>query len=321
MKFSIVVPVYNVAPYLSECLDSVMAQCFGDWECICVDDGSTDGSGAILDDYAAKDKRLRVVHQTNSGVSAARNAGLAVASGEWMTFLDADDIIAHRYLETANDILMKEYPDMLRMREVRFCKETPCEEVGGEYRILCGSDEVQDWGWKLLEYGRSACYQFQRTEVARRYLFPEGVTYCEDSARNLLVLPSLKKVCVSDYAGYFYRLRLDSSCSQTFMVDERLRFFRACEETLPSKGHKRQFAHYAWENLLVWILWCDKGEWSRRDEILAAFNGLMSLADIGASDMKPHWVVPYWFYSKLGMVWPICATRWMLRVLKGSSRR
>ena len=68
--FSVIIPVYNVAPYLRECLDSVLKQTFTDWEAICVDDGSTDESGAILDEYAAKDKRFRVIHQANAGVSA-----------------------------------------------------------------------------------------------------------------------------------------------------------------------------------------------------------------------------------------------------------
>lgn len=89
--FSIIIPVYNVAPYLRECLDSVLAQTFADWEAVCVDDGSTDGSGAILDEYAAKDPRFRVIHQPNAGVSAARNAALDNAEGEWLTFLDGDD--------------------------------------------------------------------------------------------------------------------------------------------------------------------------------------------------------------------------------------
>ena len=93
--FSIVIPVYNVAPYLRECLDSVLAQTFTDWEAICVDDGSTDGSGAILDEYAAKDSRFRVFHQPNAGVSAARNKALDVAQGEWIWFVDADDVIRH----------------------------------------------------------------------------------------------------------------------------------------------------------------------------------------------------------------------------------
>ncbi len=91
--FSIIIPVYNVAPYLRECLDSVLSQTFTDWEALCVDDGSTDGSGTILDEYAAKDKRFRVIHQKNAGVSAARNVGLANAEGEWFLYLDGDDVL------------------------------------------------------------------------------------------------------------------------------------------------------------------------------------------------------------------------------------
>lgn len=90
--FSIIIPVYNVAPYLRECLDSVLAQTFSDWEAICVDDGSTDGSGAILDEYASKDSRFRVIHQQNAGVCAARNLGLSKVTGEWLLFLDSDDV-------------------------------------------------------------------------------------------------------------------------------------------------------------------------------------------------------------------------------------
>lgn len=96
MKLSVIVPVYNVAPYLRECLDSLLAQTCADWEAVCVDDGSTDGSGAILDEYAANDPRFRVIHQKNAGVSAARNAAIDVAKGEWIAFLDADDAVSPR---------------------------------------------------------------------------------------------------------------------------------------------------------------------------------------------------------------------------------
>ena len=104
-RFSIVIPVYNVAPYLRECLDSVLAQTFIDWEAICVDDGSTDGSGAILDEYAAKDKRFRVIHQKNAGVGAARNAALNVVRGVWVFLLDGDDVIRPKTLSTIDGIL------------------------------------------------------------------------------------------------------------------------------------------------------------------------------------------------------------------------
>ena len=97
-SFSIIIPVYNVAPYLRECLDSILSQTFTDWETICVDDGSTDGSGAILDEFADRDSRFRIIHKSNAGVSAARNVALDVASGEWVSFVDADDVLTPNYL-------------------------------------------------------------------------------------------------------------------------------------------------------------------------------------------------------------------------------
>lgn len=100
MQFSVVIPVYNAAPYLEQCLDSLLAQTFADWEAICVDDGSPDGCGAILDRYAAQDARFVVIHQANGGEGAARNAGLSVARGRWICFLDADDVLRPQALES-----------------------------------------------------------------------------------------------------------------------------------------------------------------------------------------------------------------------------
>lgn len=91
--FSIIVPVYNTAPYLRQCLDSILAQTFEDWECILVDDGSTDGSGAICDEYDRLDERFQVVHIANGGVSKARNLGIERATGKWIAFVDSDDTL------------------------------------------------------------------------------------------------------------------------------------------------------------------------------------------------------------------------------------
>jgi glycosyltransferase involved in cell wall biosynthesis len=92
-KISIIIPVYNVAPYLRECLDSIQEQTFKDFEAILVDDGSTDGSGEICDWYASKYKRFKVIHKSNGGVSSARNMGLDIAQGEYIGFVDPDDFI------------------------------------------------------------------------------------------------------------------------------------------------------------------------------------------------------------------------------------
>ena len=90
MLFSIIIPVYNVDKYIQVCLDSVLYQTFRDWEAICVNDGSTDGSAAILEDNAAKDKRIKVITQSNAGTATARNTGLRAAQGEYIFFLDSD---------------------------------------------------------------------------------------------------------------------------------------------------------------------------------------------------------------------------------------
>lgn len=90
-RFSIIVPVYNTAEYLPQCIDSVLSQSFRDFEVILIDDGSTDHSGAICDQYAAADERVKVCHQANGGASRARNLGLAHATGEFVLFLDSDD--------------------------------------------------------------------------------------------------------------------------------------------------------------------------------------------------------------------------------------
>ena len=99
LRISIVILVYNVAPYLVECLDSVRAQTYPDWEALCVDDGSTDASSILLDTYARLDPRIHVIHQRNAGVSSARNRALDTAHGEWICFVDGDDAIHPQALE------------------------------------------------------------------------------------------------------------------------------------------------------------------------------------------------------------------------------
>ena len=92
-KFSIIVPVYNVEAYLIRCLDSLRTQTYGDYEALLVDDGSTDSSGRLCDEYAGRDGRFRVIHRINGGLAAARNTGLDAAGGKYIMFLDSDDYL------------------------------------------------------------------------------------------------------------------------------------------------------------------------------------------------------------------------------------
>lgn len=107
-KVSVIIPVYNAEKYLRKCLDSVLAQSFADFEVLLINDGSTDGSGKICDDYAQKDARVKVFHKENGGVSSARNLGLDNATGDWIVFVDSDDYVEKNYFEVINNNLSQE---------------------------------------------------------------------------------------------------------------------------------------------------------------------------------------------------------------------
>ena len=111
---SVIIPVYNAATYLPACLDSVLAQTYRDIEVIVVEDGSTDGSGDICDDYACRDARVTVYHQPNGGPSAARNKGLEMARGEYIAFIDCDDVVHERYLEVLLDEMNRHHADIVQ---------------------------------------------------------------------------------------------------------------------------------------------------------------------------------------------------------------
>lgn len=119
MKFSIIMPVFNAAPYLRDCLDSIIAQTVKDFECVCVNDGSTDGGDVILDEYAKRDSRIKVFHQENKGVAAARQLGLDSSKGAWITWVDPDDWVDS---------------DMLEQFE-KFLIYNPCEMVWSDYWV------------------------------------------------------------------------------------------------------------------------------------------------------------------------------------------
>lgn len=117
---SVIIPVYNVEEYLHECVDSVLCQTYGNFEIILVDDGSTDSSGIVCDEYIQKDERISVIHQKNGGLSAARNTGFAEATGDYVYFLDSDDYIAENALETLLGIAEKGNSDIVFFDAVSF---------------------------------------------------------------------------------------------------------------------------------------------------------------------------------------------------------
>ncbi len=129
---SVIIPVYNVEEYLRECVDSVLVQTYQNFEIILVDDGSTDSSGEICDEYLEKDDRITVIHQKNGGLSAARNSGLSEAEGKYVYFLDSDDYITDNSLETLVEIAEKDNSDIVFFDAVSFA-DTDDFEVSQNY--------------------------------------------------------------------------------------------------------------------------------------------------------------------------------------------
>lgn len=129
-KFSIIVPVYQAEKFIVRCIDSILQQTCKDWELILIDDGSPDKSGAICDEYAAKDERIRVFHQKNSGVSTARNKGLDVMNGNYVLFIDSDDWIDINCLEFCMNEMSRTKADILQFPAERTSKQNndtvPC---------------------------------------------------------------------------------------------------------------------------------------------------------------------------------------------------
>ena len=211
--FSIIIPVYNVAPYLRECLDSVLAQTFTDWEAICVDDGSTDGSGAILDEYAAKDKRFKVIHQKNAGASAARNNGLKLANGEWLCFIDADDYVDANYLSSF--FAVKEKADVNFIDCEAFCDSGSIVKYGGLHCPVM--NVLGDGEWVLNERALGAqgdtfgwtVNKFIRMNVAKGVWFNERLTCFEDELYALELLETAQTFQMLDISPYHYRSRSD----------------------------------------------------------------------------------------------------------------
>lgn len=136
MKISVIVPVYNCAPYVERCVRSIMSQTHDDLEIICVDDGSTDDSGLILDQLACEDARIQVIHQDNAGVSAARNAGIDAASGEFITFVDSDDAIEPDMYDTLIPFFKDENVDIVHCGYKRIHPDGSVKDVNGTGKMV-----------------------------------------------------------------------------------------------------------------------------------------------------------------------------------------
>lgn len=222
---SIIIPVYNVAPYLRDCLDSILAQTCSEWECICVDDGSTDGSGEILESFKASGfQGFKVIHQENAGVSAARNRGLELATGEWVWFVDGDDMI---------------HPDALRTIAEALAGNPSVDIV--KYRYFAGVTFAGTWahgdgdGPRVVK-ARDAERAMLGLHGVTQYLMRRSVIgdlrfepyrWLEDVLFVVRYLTRCRDLLVVPQDFYFYRTREGSALHSRRTADQVAETFRA----------------------------------------------------------------------------------------------
>lgn len=210
MKFSVVIPVFNVEVYLRDCLDSVLSQTYDDWQAICINDGSTDGSADILNEYAAHERRMTVITQPNGGLSAARNAGIKVAEGEYVLFLDSDDWLEKNALEVLSANLEGE--DLLCFSGRRYFESEKAFHDADQLKAqsyLSGMDYYNENALQSRDFAFECVVlrAYKRCFLMNYQLwFKEGI-YHEDDLYTPLVCCNAQRVRQITDSLYNYRVR------------------------------------------------------------------------------------------------------------------
>lgn len=253
--FSVIVPVHNVEGYLDEALASACGQSFADIEVLCVDDGSTDGSAAILERWAARDRRVRLLSQANRGVSAARNAALDAARGEAVMFLDGDDRLDRRACERLHEVFDRERPDI-----VTFGARCFPEGAASRHLEECLSPRdalYEGFSEDILFKENSRPYMW-RSAFSRKLLddggvrFPEGLPVGEDQVFYFRAYPRSSKTAFISDKLYEYRVAREGSAMDAAAGDDaaRVRDHVAVVEAIAGEwADQGWFARYGWETL------------------------------------------------------------------------
>ncbi len=225
---SIIIPIHNTAPWLPACLDSILAQTFRDFECICVNDGSTDDSSRILARYAETDPRIRVLSQDNQGVSTARNHGVRLATGTYVGFVDGDDYIHPQMLEALHGHIQQNRADVAACgyQRVTGVQAMPPLDlslmewkiVASPLRALLQSKpriRVEDY-WGALY----ACGKLFRRELLDRHPFVAGIVHGEDAVFMNCLLQDVHVITITNAELYCYRMVSTSVTQTTFNVQK-----------------------------------------------------------------------------------------------------
>lgn len=240
-KISVIVPVYKVEPYLRKCLDSIVNQTYKNLQIILVDDGSPDDCGAICDEYAARDRRIEVVHQENGGVSAARNAGLKLAVGDYIGWVDSDDWIEldmYAYmLENA-----RKYGADIAVCGMAECYKGKRQKRGWQKIEILNKKQALEL---LLQNGimqNSLCDKLWKRELFENVSFPVGKTFEDIAVMHRLFIKAACVVCLPE-AKYNYNQKADSIIDNISLANRINHYLAAQERYTEMSEDWPQFVH------------------------------------------------------------------------------
>lgn len=243
VKVSVIVPCYQNGQTVGKTIRSIQVQTERAWELIAVDDGSMDNTGEILDQYAREEPRMRVIHQPNGGVSAARNAGLAAARGEWVTFVDADDWLLLDGLQTMLSLCDEETDIVCGAYAMRYIDEENREEIH-----VCRDGDYQTVVESLIR-GDSAlnsmCARLYRREMLQNHAIqaPVGVKIGEDVLFNLDAFAAARRWVISEALVYIYEFGGNSAMTRARadIFNGSRDMLRGIDDFLESRGEKTAF--------------------------------------------------------------------------------
>jgi glycosyltransferase involved in cell wall biosynthesis len=240
-KISVIIPVYNVEKYLVKCIDSVLSQTFTDFECILIDDGSPDNCGKICDEYAKKDRRTKVIHQENSGVSSARNAGLDIAQGEWITFIDSDDWVDENYLELMYNNAVNNNIDLSICGMCSIGENGKLIEKSKQFPIMFFD--------KISAKKTLFCFEYFTTAtvsklVNRKYVYENNIRFdteikiCEDGLFWFEIIDKVDRVLYDSTPCYNYMRNENSALNSIKAVDNYMTNYIATNRMMQIEKNK-----------------------------------------------------------------------------------
>lgn len=290
MTLSIIVPFYNTERYISRCIDSILSQTFSDWELILIDDGSSDKSYKLCIDYASKDSRLKVLTQSNAGQGAARNNGLNHCTGDYVTFIDSDDVLldSNTLLYAMNAFSSLEDIDIVQFPFKKYNEESTivqpqkkCKILSSKEDFILHSDILNMIQPTDVVLKTSPWPKVYRRELFENIKFPKGIIY-EDTYMFCEMLPQIRSIAIIDKGLYGNYERMDSTTTSPMTAKkahDRVVVLTKVYHTLCEYSKNKKLRR----KMLIWLV-----------KIIASFKALR-LKDFDISkevkSLKPSYLV------------------------------